>query len=212
MILRGSGDPRLTLENFWLMLRNLRARGLREIRGDLVLDRSYFAGCEAADPGGFDNEPTRPYNTPPDALLVNFKSFRLSFLPDAERRTVRIAVEPPLPQLQIVNNLVLDGEPCGDWVARLKLAAAGDAASARLVFSGNFALACGEKERHFSVLGPRAIRACACLRCCGANSAAASAAACATAASPAGATPLLTLHVAARCPTSCATSTSSAIT
>ena len=40
LILKGSGDPRLTLENFWLMLRNLRARGVREIRGDLVLDRS----------------------------------------------------------------------------------------------------------------------------------------------------------------------------
>ena len=153
LVLRGSGDPRLTLENFWLMLRSLRARGLREVRGDLVLDRSYFAGVEAADPGGFDNEPTRPYNTPPDALLVNFKSIRLTFLPDAERRGVRIVAEPALPQLQIVNNLVLDAEPCGDWVSRLKLTAAGDAGSGRLVFGGNFALACGEKERHFSMLG-----------------------------------------------------------
>jgi D-alanyl-D-alanine carboxypeptidase/D-alanyl-D-alanine-endopeptidase (penicillin-binding protein 4) len=153
LILRGGGDPRLTLENFWLMLRNLRARGLREIRGDLVLDRSLFAGVDAADPGGFDNEPTRPYNTQPDALLVNFKSFRLTFMPDTERRTVRIAIEPALSQVQIVNNLVLDGEPCGDWVSRLKLATTGDTASARLVFGGNFALACGEKERHYSLLG-----------------------------------------------------------
>ena len=42
LVLKGYGDPRLTLENFWLMLRDLRARGVREIRGDLVLDRSYF--------------------------------------------------------------------------------------------------------------------------------------------------------------------------
>jgi D-alanyl-D-alanine carboxypeptidase/D-alanyl-D-alanine-endopeptidase (penicillin-binding protein 4) len=153
LILRGSGDPRLTLENFWLMLRNLRARGLREIRGDLILDRSYFAGVEAADPGSFDNEPTRPYNTQPDALLVNFKSFRLNFVPDTERRTVRIVVEPALSQLQIVNNLVLDAEPCGDWVARLKITALGDAGSAKLGFGGNYASACGEKDRHFSVLG-----------------------------------------------------------
>jgi D-alanyl-D-alanine carboxypeptidase/D-alanyl-D-alanine-endopeptidase (penicillin-binding protein 4) len=153
LVLRGSGDPRLTLENFWLMLRALRARGLREIRGDLIIDRSYFGGIEATDPGGFDNEPTRPYNTQPDALLVNFKSIRLTFLPDAERRGVKIVAEPALPQVQIVNNLVLDAEPCGDWVSRLKLAATGDATAGRLVFSGNFALACGEKERHFSLLG-----------------------------------------------------------
>jgi len=152
LVLRGGGDPRLTLENFWLMLRNLRARGLREIRGDLVLDRSFFSGTDGADPGGFDNEPSRPYNTLPDALLVNFKSFRLGFFPDAPRRAVNITVEPALPQLQIVNNLQLTAEACGDWVEKLKVAASSDAASARLVFSGSFPLACGEKGRHYSLL------------------------------------------------------------
>src|SRR5574341_104291 len=48
LVLKGSGDPKLTLENFWLMLKDLRARGLREIRGDLVVDRSLFA-VEDAD-------------------------------------------------------------------------------------------------------------------------------------------------------------------
>jgi D-alanyl-D-alanine carboxypeptidase/D-alanyl-D-alanine-endopeptidase (penicillin-binding protein 4) len=43
LVLKGRGDLKLTLENFWLLLRNLRGRGLREIRGDLVLDRTYFA-------------------------------------------------------------------------------------------------------------------------------------------------------------------------
>ncbi len=152
LVLRGGGDPRLTLENFWLMLRNLRARGLREIRGDLVLDRSFFAGTEGTDPGGFDNEPSRPYNTQPDALLVNFKSFRLGFVPDAARRAVKIIVEPALPQLQIVNNLLPTADACGDWVEKLKLSASGDATSARLVFTGSFPLACGEKERHYSLL------------------------------------------------------------
>jgi D-alanyl-D-alanine carboxypeptidase/D-alanyl-D-alanine-endopeptidase (penicillin-binding protein 4) len=152
LVIRGYGDPRMTLENFWLMLRSLRARGVREIRGDLVLDRSYFAR-EDGDPAGFDNEPTRPYNTPPDALLVNFKAVRLQFVPDAERRVLKIIAEPALPQIQVLNNVVLDNEPCDDWVARLKLTALGDSSSARLLFGGNFSLACGEKERNYSVLG-----------------------------------------------------------
>ena len=47
------------------MLRSLRrARGVY-IHSDLVLDRSYFAAAEDSDPATFDNEPTRPYNTPP---------------------------------------------------------------------------------------------------------------------------------------------------
>ncbi len=152
LILKGAGDPRLTLENFWLMLRNLRSRGVREIRGDLVLDRSYFA-LENVDPAEFDNEPTRPYNTPPDALLVNFKALRLQFLPDAERNALRIVAEPALPQVQILNNVVLDNERCDDWVSRLKLNALGDRESARLLFSGNYSIQCRDKERNYSVLG-----------------------------------------------------------
>jgi D-alanyl-D-alanine carboxypeptidase/D-alanyl-D-alanine-endopeptidase (penicillin-binding protein 4) len=153
LIIKGYGDPRLTLENFWLMLRGLRARGVREIRGDLVLDRGYFAAAADSDPAGFDNEPTRPYNTPPDALLVNFKAVRLQFVPDPERRVLKIIAEPALPQVQVLNNIVLDNGPCGDWVGRLKLTALGDAAAARLLFSGNYSVSCGEKTRNYSVLG-----------------------------------------------------------
>ena len=153
LVIKGYGDPRLTLENFWLMLRALRARGVREIRGDLVLDRSYFAPITDADPASFDNEPTRPYNTIPDALLVNFKAVRLQFVPDAQQRRLAILAEPPLPQLQILNNAVLDNEPCGDWVDRLKLTALGDAAGVRFLFGGNYSVDCGEKERNYSVLG-----------------------------------------------------------
>ena len=152
LILKGYGDPRMTLENFWLMLRSLRTRGVREIRGDLVLDHNYFMAA-GIDPAGFDNEPTRPYNTPPDALLVNFKAVNLQFVPDAERRVLKIIAEPALPQVQILNNVVLDNEPCGDWVDRLKLSALGDSASVRLLFSGNYSVACGEKDRNYSVLG-----------------------------------------------------------
>ncbi len=152
LVLKGYGDPKLTLENFWLLLRNLRARGVREIRGDLVLDRGYFT-AEDYDPSRFDDQPTRPYNTGPDALLVNFKAVRLFFIPEPETRAVRIVAEPQLPQVQIVNNIVLDNAPCGDWLARLKVDAQGGAASARLAFSGNYATSCGERTRNYSVLG-----------------------------------------------------------
>ena len=43
LILKGYGDPKFSMESLWLFLRELRSRGLREIGGDLLLDRSYFA-------------------------------------------------------------------------------------------------------------------------------------------------------------------------
>ena len=154
LYIKGSGDPKLTLENFWLMLRNLRARGIREIRGDLILDRRLFAD-ENHNPGGFDDQPTRPYNTVPDALLVNFKAVTLQFVPDAAARTVRIIADPPLPQVQVINNLKLTDGACGDWLGRAKADTQGNADSARLAFSGTYALDCGENYRSYSVLGHR---------------------------------------------------------
>ncbi|HEX9674006.1 MAG TPA: D-alanyl-D-alanine carboxypeptidase/D-alanyl-D-alanine-endopeptidase [Burkholderiales bacterium] len=151
LVLKGRGDPKLTLENFWLLLRSLRSRGLREIRGDLVLDRTYFAASDH-DPARFDEKPTRPYNTGPDALLVNFKAVRLSFVPDDEAGVVRILAEPALPQVQIVNRLKLVDGPCGDWVNRLKVDAQGGSAATRLAFRGRYAASCGEQTRSYSVL------------------------------------------------------------
>src|SRR6478736_6184584 len=90
VVLKGFGDPKLNQESFWMLLRALRGRGLRELRGDLVLDRSFFAPAQFAP---FDNDSFRPYNVTPDALLVNFKSVRFVFVPEGEK--VRVFAEPP---------------------------------------------------------------------------------------------------------------------
>jgi D-alanyl-D-alanine carboxypeptidase/D-alanyl-D-alanine-endopeptidase (penicillin-binding protein 4) len=52
LVLKGYGDPKITLENFWLLLRELRQKGLRDIAGE-VLDRSHRDGR----PGRFDGQP-----------------------------------------------------------------------------------------------------------------------------------------------------------
>ena len=82
LILKGYGDPKITVERWQAFMATLRAAGLDRIDGDLALDRSYFALPEH-DPALFDGEPLKPYNVGPDALLVNFKSVRFVFAPDA---------------------------------------------------------------------------------------------------------------------------------
>lgn len=147
LVLKGYGDPKLTLENFWLFVRDLRNRGVREITGDLVLDRSFFA-IDNHDPAQFDNAPTRPYNVGADALLLNFKSFRLGFVPDEEKHAVAVYSEPVLPQVTVVNNLYLAPGFCDVWPE--KPAHEGNA----LTFFGTFPSSCGEKSRSFSLLTP----------------------------------------------------------
>ena len=43
LVIRGGGDPGLVLERLWLLLRRVRDAGVRDIRGDIVLDHGPFA-------------------------------------------------------------------------------------------------------------------------------------------------------------------------
>jgi len=151
LFIKGYGDPRLTMEDFWLLLGELRQRGLHEIHGDLVLDRSYFESA-TDDPARFDNKPSRPYNTLPDALLVNFKAIGLDFIPDPEHRDLTILASPSLPQVKITNHIALDDAPCGEWADRLNLTAVDNGTDAALFFSGNYSATCAEQKREYSVL------------------------------------------------------------
>lgn len=151
LVLRGGGDPKLTFEHFWMLLRGLRARGIREIRGDLVLDRSWLDGSNH-DPSRFDGEPMRPYNVGPDALLLNFKAFRFFFLPDPARRTISVLTEPPSAALEVSNTLKLADGPCGDWLSRIKLDVQTGNRGARAGFAGTFPASCGEREWNVALL------------------------------------------------------------
>src|SRR3982751_6152684 len=71
LYVRGGGDPKLVIEELWLLVNRLRGFGIREIRGDVVLDKTFFEPI-AHDPAEFDGEEGRAYNVGPDALLVNF--------------------------------------------------------------------------------------------------------------------------------------------
>lgn len=149
LVLKGDGDPGLTLEALWMLLRDIRARGIEHIDGDLLLDRSAFAVADE-DPALFDGEPTRPYNAGPDALLLNHRSVRLTFAPDPLTRTVRILVDPPLPDVRIVDQLEPGDGPCDGWPEKPEV----DLPGRSLTFRGTYPLACGDKVRHFMLLPP----------------------------------------------------------
>jgi len=153
LALKGYGDPRLTIENFWLFLRALRARGLREIRGDLVLDRSYFDVADH-DPASFDNEALRPYNVGADALLVNYKAVRFFFLPNAAGQRVAVVPEPKLPQLEVRTSVRLADGPCGDWRAGLRYDLQRNGSGVRASFLGAMPASCGERVWNLAPFPP----------------------------------------------------------
>ena len=150
LVLKGYGDPKLNYESFWMMLRNLRGRGLREIRGDVVLDRSHFAPLSLTP---IDHELFRPYNVVPDPLLVNFKSLRFVFLPEGEK--VRVFVEPNLPGLELVNTLKISDGACPEGRAfRDLIQASFQSKPPRAAFTGPYPAICGERDLNVALHHP----------------------------------------------------------
>ena len=147
LILKGYGDPKFTIEQFWLWLSELRARGLREIRGDLILDRSYY-DLPPHDPGEFDDDPVRAYNVGPDALLINFNTLHLRYLPDG--LGLKVVSEPPLDGVTLDNQLTPNGEKvnCDNWDDLFSVQPNGDS----VVLQGDYPLGCGEREQNLSVM------------------------------------------------------------
>jgi serine-type D-Ala-D-Ala carboxypeptidase/endopeptidase (penicillin-binding protein 4) len=151
LILKGGADPKFTFEHLDALLRNLRARGIREIRGDLLLDRSWIERVDH-DPGRFDGEPMRAYNVTPDALLLNFKAFRFLFQPDLAARAVLMQTEPPSTALESVNRLKITEGPCHDWLSRVKIDLQQTSRPVKVAFTGSYPASCGEREWNVALL------------------------------------------------------------
>jgi D-alanyl-D-alanine carboxypeptidase/D-alanyl-D-alanine-endopeptidase (penicillin-binding protein 4) len=148
---KGYGDPSLTLERFWLLLRELKSRGIRDIRGDVVLDASFFPD-ELPDPGRFDGDPRRAYNAQPSALLVNFNAVNLRLTVEGSRLSASVD---PLPVPLLVDNQIKpDMGRCNEWRDHLSVDYQPGNGTPRLVLAGSYALACGERSTVLNLGNP----------------------------------------------------------
>ena len=149
LVIQGKGDPKLVLERLWLLLRRVQGLGIKRITGDILLDRSAFAPS-TQNPADFDGEPLRPYNAAPDALLINYKSVVMTFVPQPGSGIASVSFEPPLAHVQMQASVPLSAGQgagvslleCGDYRGRLK---ADFSDPSRITFSGSYPAGCGEK-------------------------------------------------------------------
>jgi D-alanyl-D-alanine carboxypeptidase/D-alanyl-D-alanine-endopeptidase (penicillin-binding protein 4) len=139
LIFKGSGDPKLVTENFWLFLRQIRATGIREIHGNIVLDRSAFEPIQT-DSEKFDGDPIKPYNAVPDALLLNYQALRFQFIPANVGGLPSIIVDPQLANFDIAAP-AWTKEDCGDWQSKLGM----NLTASGVRFAGRYAASCGDR-------------------------------------------------------------------
>lgn len=110
LYIKGYGDPWFRSEDLWDSVRRLRELGVREIRGDVILDDSYFAPI-TTDPGEFDNRPDRVYNALPNALLLDNRAVRIAITPHGDEESA-VSTWPPNPRVSLSNSLNLVNRPC----------------------------------------------------------------------------------------------------
>ena len=158
LYLKAGGDPFLTMEELWGLLRELRLRGIKNLN-EVIVDRSIF-GNVRSDPGEFDGAPDRPYNASPDAMMVGLGAIRLLFQPDSRAQKWIPIVDPPVQGLRVEgevkwSNAVCPGspsvstqlEPVGrDMILRVSGSAAGSCGEFSV-----YRLAMSQPE-HFSAL------------------------------------------------------------
>jgi len=153
LVIKGHGDPTLTLERMWLLQRELRARGVRHIRGNLVLDLSHF-DLPPIDSGAFDGEPFALYNAAPGALVANFNATTLRLKPDADQ--VLIVPDIALPGVTLTSRLLLtDRADCNGWRSTMTPAFT-EPERYELVVTGHYARSCGEQAWSLSLFEPAA--------------------------------------------------------
>jgi len=148
LMIKGYGDPSFKAQEFWRLLMTLQQTGIKEIKGDLIIDKSYFAKS-VGERHTFDDEIWRAYNAEPSAFLVNGRNTSFKF--NATNTEVNVSQEFELNEIQIVNNMELVQGACGEWRSRFGYIVEPNLNGATVTFSGNFSPDCGERYLELSV-------------------------------------------------------------
>ena len=149
LYIRGGADPYITTDRFLYMVLALRAAGIRQINGDVIIDSSMFALAEH-DQGAFDGASLKPYNVGAGAMMVNFKTHQINL--DYNNDTLRTYSDPPSDAFVIDNKLKATNRSCRNWRGRFleQLRETDDYYTFRL--KGEYAKRCGHRSFYIASL------------------------------------------------------------
>ena len=107
LLVKGFGDPTLSDRDMDSIVGHIKAKGIRKITGNIVIDRSYFK-VGTKDNSGFDRHTYSPYNAMPDAMMFNERVSTICVTP----RQNSVTKQTPDGSYRVVNNLRLVNKPC----------------------------------------------------------------------------------------------------
>ncbi len=143
LILKGGGDPSLTTERLWKLLHGAKARGLRDISGNFIIDATYFDN-RPPPRSAFDGNIYSPYNAPPFTALLNFNATRFVIKPMSGEKKIVVFTDPPLANLQIDNAMTYRAGTCRKEHRKIDMAVLNRDTAPKVRFKGEYGAGCGE--------------------------------------------------------------------
>ena len=107
LLVKGFGDPSLSTKDLKSIVANIRAKGIRKVTGNIVVDKSYF-DVGTKNNSGFDKHTYSPYNAMPDAMMFNERISTICVTPNKNRVSKKVVDGSYI----IKNNLQRVNKPC----------------------------------------------------------------------------------------------------
>ncbi len=107
LYVKGFGDPTLSSKDLESIVANIKAKGIRKITGNIVIDRTYF-DVGSKDNSGFDQHTFSPYNAMPDAMMFNERISTICVTPNKNAVHKKVVDG----SYKVVNRLQRVNKPC----------------------------------------------------------------------------------------------------
>jgi D-alanyl-D-alanine carboxypeptidase/D-alanyl-D-alanine-endopeptidase (penicillin-binding protein 4) len=152
LVIKGYGDPELSIRDLWGLLDTLRRRGVETVAGDIVVDPSYFSPPEDGR-GDFDGKPTAAYNALPQGLSVN-QQVTAVHMEVTPGHGIHVYTDPPLANIELRNELKLVEATCVRKHHRPTVTVFQEEGREVVRLSGPFAAGCRDDHSDLLILDP----------------------------------------------------------
>ena len=141
LLIKGFGDPTLKAKDLDKIVSYIRAEGIRKVKGNIVIDRSYFK-VGNKDSSGFDENPYSAYNAMPDAMMFNERVSTVCVTPKKQSVTKKYADH----SYQVINNLQYVNKSCRGKYSWPRVKIDKSTSTPKVILNGKISKRCGKQN------------------------------------------------------------------
>ena len=141
LIVKGFGDPSLRESHLKSIVQKVRNKGIRQIKGNIVIDRSYFK-VGSKNTSGFDKNTYSAYNAMPDAMMFNERVSTICITPKKHSAYRKYNDK----SYQVINQLQHVNKPCKGRYSWPGVKVDNSQSTPRVFLKGKISKKCGKRN------------------------------------------------------------------